>query len=135
MRIFFTFSVRFITGIDANIIEHRSLYIFGLNYDDDELTPNDKTDKAKKSHGDFVNKNSEFFDGINSDLAKAYLKFIQTWEPKNERKNGYLLNIFISIYLFNSNFLYSSRMIDQMFSKPFFKSTFNIFLFISTLKS
>ncbi|MBQ7676128.1 MAG: type I-C CRISPR-associated protein Cas8c/Csd1 [Campylobacter sp.] len=93
MRIFFTFSVRFITGIDANIIEHRSLYIFGLNYDDDELTPNDKTDKAKKSHGDFVNKNSEFFDGINSDLAKAYLKFIQTWEPKNERKNGYLLNL------------------------------------------
>ena len=80
-------------GIDANIIEHRSLYIFGLNYENNELTPQDKTDKAKKSHDDFVKKNGEFFEGINSDLAKAYLKFIQTWEPEKERENGYLLNL------------------------------------------
>ena len=34
-------------GIDANIIEHRPLYIFGLNYDNGQFTPDDKTDKAK----------------------------------------------------------------------------------------
>ncbi|MDA3057605.1 type I-C CRISPR-associated protein Cas8c/Csd1 [Campylobacter sp. VBCF_05 NA6] len=80
-------------GIDANIIEHRSLYIFGLNYENDELTPNDKTQKAKKSHDDFVSKNLEFFSDINSDLARAFAKFIQNWEPQNEVKNEHLLNL------------------------------------------
>ena len=36
-------------GIDANIAEHRPLYIFGLNLEKDGLTPNDRTDK-QRSH-------------------------------------------------------------------------------------
>ena len=36
-------------GIDANIIEHRPLYLFGLNCDKEILSPEDRTQKAKKS--------------------------------------------------------------------------------------
>ena len=38
------------TGIDSNIIEHRPLYLFGLNYAENRLNPDDRTGKAKKSH-------------------------------------------------------------------------------------
>lgn len=72
------------TGIDANIIEHRPLYIFGLNYDAKiGLTPDDKTGKARKSHEAFVKKNLEFFEGIDSEIARAYVNFIKNWVPEN----------------------------------------------------
>ena len=35
-------------GIDANVIEHRFTYLFGLNFADGRLDPSDSTDKAKK---------------------------------------------------------------------------------------
>lgn len=79
------------TGIDANIIEHRPLYIFGLNYDAKiGLTPDDKTGKARKSHEAFVKKNLEFFDGIDSEIARAYVNFIKNWAPENETENEQL---------------------------------------------
>lgn len=79
------------TGIDANIIEHRPLYIFGLNYDAKiGLTPDDKTGKARKSHEAFVKKNLEFFEGINSEIARAYVNFIKNWVPENETENEQL---------------------------------------------
>lgn len=79
------------TGIDANIIEHRPLYIFGLNYDAKiGLTPDDKTGKARKSHETFVKKNLEFFDGIDSEIARAYVNFIKNWVPENETENEQL---------------------------------------------
>lgn len=81
------------SGIDANIIEHRPLYIFGLNLEGEELTPNDKTRKAEKSHNAFVEKNLEFIKGIDSPLVNAYRKFIQNWNPANETDNKYLLSI------------------------------------------
>ncbi len=79
------------TGIDANIIEHRPLYIFGLNYDAKiGLTPDDKTGKARKSHEAFVKKNLEFFEGIDSEIARAYVNFIKNWVPENETENEQL---------------------------------------------
>ncbi|WP_440300076.1 type I-C CRISPR-associated protein Cas8c/Csd1 [Huintestinicola butyrica] len=79
------------TGIDANIIEHRPLYIFGLNYEAKiGLTPDDKTGKARKSHEAFVKKNLEFFDGIDSEIARAYVNFIKNWVPENETENEQL---------------------------------------------
>ena len=79
------------TGIDANIIEHRPLYIFGLNYDAKiGLTPDDKTGKARKSHEAFVKKNLEFFDGIDSEIARAYVNFIKNWVPEDETENEQL---------------------------------------------
>lgn len=78
-------------GIDKNTIEHRPLYIFGLNYDKGTLTPTDATNKAAKSHKCFCEWNEKFFDNIDSPICKAYLNFILTWEPEQETQNPHLL--------------------------------------------
>lgn len=80
-------------GIESNYIEHRPLYIFGLNSEKGEFTPNDKTDKAKKSHEAFIKHELEFLDGIDSDICNAYRKFLQNWVPENECENPYLKNL------------------------------------------
>ena len=69
------------TGIDANVIEHRPLYIFGLNFTDGEFTPDDRTNKARNSHEDFVEKNLNFIEGLDFPVINAYRKFIQKWAP------------------------------------------------------
>ena len=83
------------SGIDANIIEHRPLYIFGLNYDKQTGTfsPDDRTDKAKKSHNCFVEANLNFTEGMTSDIVTAYRNFIKNWAPENETENPHLLKI------------------------------------------
>lgn len=81
------------TAIDANIIEHRPLYIFGLNYDAKAaaLSASDGKDKAKKSHDAFVEKNLEFIDGIDTPLVNAYRSFMKTWKPEEQEHNETLL--------------------------------------------
>lgn len=78
-------------GIDKNTIEHRPLYIFGLNYDKGTLTPTDATNKAAKSHKCFCEWNEKFFENIDSPICKAYLNFLRTWEPEQETQNPHLL--------------------------------------------
>lgn len=78
-------------GIDSNIIEHRPLYIFGLNLDGERLTPDDRTGKARKSHEAFVTSNLEFLEGIDSPVANAYRNFLRTWNPEEEIENDKLL--------------------------------------------
>ena len=80
-------------GIDANIIEHRPLYIFGLNYDNGQFTPDDKTDKAKKSHKDFVEKNLKFIEAMDSPLINAFRNFLTKWNPKEQCGNRFLLEL------------------------------------------
>ena len=80
-------------GIDSNIIEHRPLYIFGLNYDKGVFTAEDRTDKAKKSHDAFVKKNLEFFDGLDSPVCKAYRQFLTNWSAENETENKALCEL------------------------------------------
>lgn len=80
-------------GIDANIIEHRPTYIFGLNFDNDQFAPDDKTKKAEKSHAVFVEENLKFIEGIDSPLVNAYRAFIESWIPENETENQYLLKL------------------------------------------
>lgn len=82
-------------GIEANIIEHRPAYIFGLNCDSKAtiLTASDKTNKAMKSHESFVKKNLDFLEGINTPLVNAYRNFINKWIPENETQNELLLGI------------------------------------------
>ncbi len=79
------------TGIEANIAEHRPLYLFGLNLDKDQLTPEDKTGKAKKSHEAFVKTNLEFTEGMSSPLIQAFRKFLESWKPEQETQNSQLL--------------------------------------------
>ena len=81
------------TGIDLNIIEHRPLYIFGLNYNKGEFSSKDKTNKAKKSHDCFVKGNLEFFENLESDIAVAFKNFLKSWNPDEQLKNPELLNL------------------------------------------
>jgi len=74
-------------GIDSNYIEHRPLYIFGLNFEDGIFTPDDKTNKARKSHAAFVKHELEFFSGLDSPVCNAYRRFIEKWIPENETEN------------------------------------------------
>lgn len=80
-------------GIEANIIEHRPLYIFGLNYVEGELSPDDATGKAQKSHAAFVETQLRFLEGLETPIVDAYRAFIQNWSPKDEVKNEYLLGL------------------------------------------
>ena len=79
------------TAIDANIIEHRPLYLFGLNYIDGNMSSSDN--KAKKSHEACVKKNLEFIDGIDSPVVNAYRNFLQSWNPDAEIHNEKLLSL------------------------------------------
>lgn len=83
------------SAIDSNYIEHRPLYIFGLNYDkeSDSLTPDDKTNKARKSHEAFVEHELEFMEGLDSEICRAYRNFVEKWTPENETQNPALVNI------------------------------------------
>lgn len=78
-------------GIDSNVIEHRPLYIFGLNYEDGMLTTEDRTGKARKSHQAFVEKNLEFIKDLDSPTVNAYRNFLSGWKPEEETENSALL--------------------------------------------
>ena len=80
-------------GIDSNIIEHRPLYLFGLNYAENGLNPDDRTGKAKKSHDAFVEKNLQFIEEMDSPVINAYRNFLQNWKPAEETKNAELLKL------------------------------------------
>lgn len=81
--------------IDANIIEHRPLYIFGLDYDAKkrEMTAFGDKNKAKKSHEEFIKTNLDFIDGIDAPMVNAYRNFIKTWNPEEELHNEQLLKM------------------------------------------
>lgn len=84
-------------GIESNCIEHRPLYIFGLNYCKENdlafFSPDDKTKKAQKSHAAFAEHELEFFDGIESVACKAYRKFVEKWDPEKESENPVLTEL------------------------------------------
>lgn len=81
------------TCIDANLIEHRPLYIFGLDFDKGIFTPNMKADKARKSHNAFVEHELAFFENLDSEVCRAYRKFVETWCPEAETENIDLLKL------------------------------------------
>ena len=58
--------------IDTNIIEHRPLYIFGLDFEKGFFTPDVKSDKARKSHAAFVKHELAFFADLDSEICHAY---------------------------------------------------------------
>ena len=79
----------------VNYIEHRSAYLFGLEYDSkaDVMTTDGKTGKQEKAHAKFVEETVKFMDGLQDPLCKAFSKFAQNWDPKTESKNPMLLAI------------------------------------------
>lgn len=80
-------------GIDFNFIEHRPLYLFGLNDDAGRLTPDDKTDKAKKSHALFKEKTLQLLDGLDSPVIHAFRAFVNGWNPERETEHQALLSL------------------------------------------
>lgn len=81
------------SAIESNYIEHRPLYIFGLNLDKGKLTPDDKSQKAKKSHDAFVKKNLEFVEGLDSPIVNAFRNFLLKWKPEDEVLNAQVLTL------------------------------------------
>lgn len=81
------------TCIDANLIEHRPMYIFGLDFDNGIFTPEVKADKARKSHKAFIEHELAFFENIDSEACRAYRKFVETWSPDSETENSELLKL------------------------------------------
>ncbi len=79
-----------ISGIAANYIEHRPLYLFGLNFEKEMFTTEDATNKAKKSHKVFVETNLNLIEGIDTPVVNAYRKFIEKWIPEKEIENPQL---------------------------------------------
>ena len=76
----------------TNIIEHRPEYIFGLSYGKD----GDFCSKCnEKNHQTFVRENRRFLDMISdpSPVMNAYRMFMETWEPEDEIRNRFLLDI------------------------------------------
>lgn len=92
------------TCIDSNFIEHRATYIFGLNYEKDRFTTEDKTNKAKNSHEAFCKVNLEFIDGIYTPIVNAFRNFILNFKPEQETENPKLLEI--AKYFKTSNFAF-----------------------------
>ena len=84
-----------IPKINSEIIEHRPLYIFGLNYDkkSGKYSAEDEKNRAKKSHEAFVKTNLEYTEGMTSDIVIAYRNFIKNWKPEDETNNECLLKI------------------------------------------
>lgn len=82
-------------GVDSSIIEHKGERIFGLKYEkqSDKYSAKDDTNKAKKSHKIFVEKNLDFTEGMTSDIVAAYRNFMMKWNPEEETTNKSLLKI------------------------------------------
>lgn len=80
------------TAIDSNIVEHRPLYLFGLEYDKKNkiFKFGEKGSKPYKSHQEFVKVSKEFFTGIDSAIAKAFLNFLKNWNPEKETNNKFI---------------------------------------------
>ena len=83
------------SAIEANVIEHRPNYIFGLYYDgkEESLKYDGDKDKCRKSHADFKAKNLEFLEGLDSPVVNAYRNFVENWEPENETSDPHLLEL------------------------------------------
>lgn len=81
------------TKIEANIVEHRPAYIFGLLPTKEGFTAQDPKNKAQKSHADFVEKNLAFTEALDSPMIRAYRAFLQNWHPEEEIENPLLLAI------------------------------------------
>lgn len=111
--------------IDLNIIEHRPLYIFGLNYIKGKFTSVDDTDKAKKSHEIFVKGNLDFIKDIDTPIVNAYRNFLLGWESEKQINNIHLLNISKDYNKVYYCFCLSGSINNLLHKDPFVKKKWN----------
>lgn len=79
-------------GIASEILEHRPKYLFGLSYDNkNDVLVEEKEKKSGRSLFDFCKEvNLEFIEGVDSEIALAYKRFLESWKPENETENPLL---------------------------------------------
>ena len=88
-------------GIKANIVEHRPMYLFGLDFDKKNqtfaaMTPGvseAKAIKPRRSHDAFVEETLQFLQDLDSPIVRAFRSFVENWEPEKEIENKYLLKV------------------------------------------
>jgi CRISPR-associated protein Csd1 len=80
------------TTVAANDVDHRPVYIFGLEWDKKNGVFVE-SEKAQKSHRVFVEKNLALIEGIDSPIVNAYRNFLCNWEPAEETENPFLLGL------------------------------------------
>ena len=114
------------TGIAGNLLDHRPLYVFGLNYENGCFNPNDKTDRARKSQESFMKCNMEFFKDISSPACEAFCKFLMKWEPKNQTDNPILLKLGKE-FKPAAYFGFCLDTGERLEEDPLFKSAYNAF--------
>lgn len=88
-------------GIKANIVEHRPMYLFGLDYDKQTQSFAVKTPKVSeakaikpmRSHEAFVEETLKFLEGLDSPIVRAFRSFTENWNPEKETENPFLLEV------------------------------------------
>lgn len=76
--------------ICANVVEHRPVYLFGLEMEGKTLAV---TPKARRSHQAFVEKNLAFLEDLHSPVIDAYRAFLLQWNPELETENKRLTGL------------------------------------------
>ena len=81
------------TSISSEIIEHRSKYIFGLEYKKGVLVVAENKKHEPICFNEFVKTNHAFLNDINSDITKAVVEFMKKWKPQDELTNQKILDL------------------------------------------
>lgn len=74
----------------SELIEHRPLYLFGLDYSDGTFDTIGKKKDAAKKRAAFVKRNSEFFSDLDSPVCRAFRNFVNNWVPEEQTENEHL---------------------------------------------
>ena len=115
-------------GIDGNVIEHRPLYIFGLNFADGAFSAEDRTDKAKKSHEAFIKNNLAFLEGLDTPVVNAFRAFMESWRPDEETQNPFLLSLGKAYPAAGFAFCLSGRPDAPLHDDPLVKAKWELWL-------
>ncbi len=81
-----------IPGIAAETIDHREKYIFGLEWDSKEnifVVSNKSLEAFEKCR----KVNQEFLSDIDSPVVRAYLAFLASWKPEEQKENSELCKL------------------------------------------
>ena len=82
-----------LSSVKSYIIEHRSDYIFGLQYKKENDCFSLVESKKGNKHESFIKENKNFVENLNSNIINAYKNFINKWKPENEINNKLLYKI------------------------------------------
>lgn len=80
------------TTIDANVVEHRPVYLFGLEWDGKQKTFT-QTPGSKKKFEALRQKNLAFLEGIDTPIVNAFRNYLNGWNPAAETENACLAGL------------------------------------------